>query len=82
MLSPDGDAADNTEAAASVTCDAEGRRGPQCPGHHCAVLPGGHVETTLTGKIERLLLTGSHDGRPAFCFLMRDVDGVPSLSST
>ncbi|MFB9209020.1 hypothetical protein ACFFV7_48095 [Nonomuraea spiralis] len=40
------------------------------------------METTLTGKIERLLLTGSHDGRPAFCFLMRDVDGVPSLSST
>ncbi|MFI6921945.1 hypothetical protein ACIBIZ_18530 [Nonomuraea spiralis] len=39
------------------------------------------METTLTGKIDRLLLIGSHDGRPAFCFLMRDVDGVPSLSS-
>lgn len=37
-------------------------------------------ETTLTGKIDRLLFTGSHNGRPAFYFLMRDVDGVPSLS--
>ncbi|MFI9594443.1 NUDIX hydrolase [Nonomuraea sp. NPDC052265] len=77
-------------------CDAEGRRGTQCPGHHYALLPGGHVEdgespesaavrelheeTTLTGEIDRLLFTGSHNGRPAFYFLMRDVNGVPSLS--
>lgn len=39
-----------------------------------------HEETTLTGKIDRLLFTGSHGGRPAFYFLMRDVTGVPSLS--
>ncbi|MGW4958616.1 NUDIX hydrolase [Nonomuraea sp. NPDC004186] len=79
-----------------VMCDAGGRRESQCPGHHYAVLPGGHVEdgessesaavrelheeTTLTGKIDRLLFTSSHNGRPAFYFLMRDVNGVPSLS--
>lgn len=79
-----------------VMCDAGGRRGSQCPGHHYAVLPGGHVEdgespesaavrelheeTTLTGKIDRLLFTSSHNGRPAFYYLMRDVNGVPSLS--
>ncbi|MEU4224774.1 NUDIX domain-containing protein [Nonomuraea sp. NPDC026600] len=79
-----------------VMCDVGGRRGPVCPGHHYAVLPGGHVEdgessesaaprelreeTTLTGTIDRLLFAGSHNGRPAFYFLMRDVHGVPSLS--
>lgn len=75
-----------------VMCDAAGRRGSACPGHHYAILPGGHVgngessenaalrelqeETTLTGKIDRLLFTGSHNGRPAFYFLMRDVHGL------
>ncbi|MEU5867374.1 NUDIX domain-containing protein [Nonomuraea sp. NPDC047529] len=77
-------------------CEARGRREAQCPGHHYALLPGGHVEdgespesaavrelheeTTLTGEIDRLLLTGLHADRPAFYFLMRDVNGVPSLS--
>ncbi|MEV4115808.1 NUDIX domain-containing protein [Nonomuraea sp. NPDC049695] len=77
-------------------CDAAGWQGSPCPGHHYAVLPGGHVEdgessesaavrelheeTTLTGEIDRLLFASSHNGRPAFYFLMRDVNGVPSLS--
>lgn len=79
-----------------VMCDAGGWEGPACPGHHYAVLPGGHVEdgespetaavrelheeTTLTGTIDRLLFAGSHNGRPAFYFLMRDVNGAPVLS--
>ncbi|SDI56125.1 NUDIX hydrolase [Nonomuraea jiangxiensis] len=81
---------------ACVMCDAAGWQGSACPGHHYALLPGGHVEdgespesaavrelheeTTLTGKIDRLLFTGSHSGRPAFYFLIRAVSGVPSLS--
>lgn len=79
-----------------VMCDAAGWRGSSCPGHRYTVLPGGHVEdgespesaavrelheeTTLTGKIDRLLFTSSHNGRPAFYFLIGDVSGVPSLS--
>ncbi|WP_204366968.1 hypothetical protein [Nocardiopsis chromatogenes] len=27
-----------------VKCADDGRRGGWCPGHHYAVLPGGHVE--------------------------------------
>ncbi|MEV0349312.1 NUDIX domain-containing protein [Nonomuraea sp. NPDC050680] len=79
-----------------VMCDAAGWRGSSCPAHHYAVLPGGHVEdgespesaavrelheeTALTGKVDRLLFTSSHNGRPAFYFLMGDVSGVPALS--
>ncbi|XVV08897.1 NUDIX domain-containing protein [Actinoplanes sp. CA-131856] len=71
---------------------AEGE--PVCPGHHYAVLPGGHVEagesaaeaavrelreeTTLRAAIERQLWTGRHNERPAFYFLMRGVTGVPT----
>jgi 8-oxo-dGTP pyrophosphatase MutT (NUDIX family) len=79
-----------------VMCGAAGWGGSECPGHHYAVLPGGHVEegesaeaaalrelaeeTTLTGRIERLLWTGEHNGRPASYFLVGDVVGVPVLS--
>ncbi|MFI7130128.1 hypothetical protein ACIBQ1_30845 [Nonomuraea sp. NPDC050153] len=37
-------------------------------------------ETTLTGTIDRLLFAGSHNGRPAFYFLICDVEGAPLLS--
>ena len=77
-------------------CVGTGWRGAVCPGHHYAVLPGGHVEegesaetaavrelaeeTTLVARIGRLLWTGEHNGRPASYFLMTDVSGVPVLS--
>jgi ADP-ribose pyrophosphatase YjhB (NUDIX family) len=79
-----------------VMCEYVGAPGPRCDGHRYAVLPGGHVEpgesaagaalreleeeTTLTGTVDRLLWTGTHNGRPAYYFLVSDVNGVPELS--
>ncbi|MFB6723413.1 NUDIX hydrolase [Kribbella sp. NPDC056345] len=83
-------------ASTCVMCGAAEWSSPNCPGHHYAVLPGGHVEegetpetaalrelneeTTLTAKIDRLLWTGKHNGRPASYFLMTEVAGTPALS--
>ncbi|MCK2221554.1 NUDIX domain-containing protein [Actinomadura sp. ATCC 31491] len=77
-------------------CREAAAPGPLCPGHRYAVLPGGHVEegesaetaalrelteeTTLTGRIERLLWTGRHGARPASYFLMTGVTGTSVLA--
>jgi ADP-ribose pyrophosphatase YjhB (NUDIX family) len=83
---------------ACVMCQDSGWVGGRCPGHHYAVLPGGHVEegetaetaalreldeeTTLEAEIGRLLWTGQHNGRPASYFLMAGVTGTPVLSGS
>ncbi|MDT0319164.1 NUDIX domain-containing protein [Streptomyces millisiae] len=83
-------------ARSCAMCVGTGWAGAVCPGHRYAVLPGGHVEegesaetaavrelseeTTLVARIDRLLWTGEHNGRPASYFLMTDVSGVPVLS--
>ena len=81
--------------ATASDCPMCENAGPTCPGHRYAVLPGGHVEpgetpaeaavrelaeeTSLRAAVDRHLWTGRHNGRPAPYFLMRDVDGVPTL---
>jgi 8-oxo-dGTP pyrophosphatase MutT (NUDIX family) len=83
-------------AAECDVCAVQGRPGPACPGHHYAVLPGGHVEpgesheqtavrelreeTSLEGRVAGLLWTGFHGDRPASYFLFADLVGTPVLS--
>lgn len=84
------------QAHVCVMCKASNSPGPDCRGHHYAVLPGGHVEpgetpanaalrelqeeTTLAAQVDRLLWTGTHNGRAAHYFLMTKVLGTAQLS--
>ncbi|GAA3450172.1 NUDIX domain-containing protein [Dactylosporangium matsuzakiense] len=83
-------------SAACVMCEEDGWPGPDCPGHHYAVLPGGGVEagesaeaaavrelaeeTGLAATIAGRIWTSQERGRTGFYFLMADVTGVPALS--
>jgi ADP-ribose pyrophosphatase YjhB (NUDIX family) len=82
-------------AADCVLCREAGHRGERCPGHHYAVLPGGHVEAGeaireaaerelreeagLAGTAGRQVFANSHLGRPAHYFVMSGVSGTPVL---
>ncbi|MFI5908539.1 NUDIX domain-containing protein [Dactylosporangium sp. NPDC051541] len=85
-----------SSAVGCVMCEERGWDGPDCQGHHYAVLPGGHVEagesaeaaavrelaeeTGLRGRVGRRVWTGEERGRTGHYFLMADVTGVPVLS--
>ena len=85
-------------SADCAMCFGTDVRGPVCPGHRYAVLPGGHVEpgeswqdaaareleeeTTLTARVDRLLWTGTHNKRPASYYLMTDVRGTARMAGS
>ncbi|HEX4789205.1 MAG TPA: NUDIX domain-containing protein [Actinospica sp.] len=66
----------NTRPGACARCEEHGWSERECPGHHYAVLPGGHVEegetieaavlrelheeTTLRARVDRLLWADHH----------------------